>query len=78
MITLKEASQALTDAGFKIQIDDDTDGLVQLVAHKDGFCETFFETDSRECHQYLGRFKSLESLVAYAEKSIVLYKRQFS
>jgi len=77
MITLNDAAQALTQAGFTVQIDNDTDGFVELIAHKDGFCETFFDADYQG-PQYLGSFKCKELLVAYAEKSIVLHKRQFS
>ena len=78
MITLKDAAQALNDAGFKIQIDDDTDCLVELSASKDGFSETFQDTRCVGCTTYLSAFKNVDALVAYAEKSIVLYKKQFS
>ena len=76
MITLTEANEALHLAGFSVQIDNDTDGFVEIIASKGGLSETFFDTSSRECHQYLGCFNSVERLVAYAEKSIDILKRQ--
>ena len=79
MITINEAAQALTEAGFKVQIiDNKPEGFVELVAHKDGFRESFLDADFTGKPYYLGFFQNKDSLVAYTEKVIALYKKQFS
>ena len=77
MITLNKAKTALIADGFETRIDEDTDGLVELHASKDGFSETFFDA-SGECSTYIRDFKDFDSIVKYANKSIELIKRDFS
>ena len=77
MITLNEAKAALTANGFVTKINEDTDGLIELHASKDGFSEIFFDA-SGECSTYVRDFKDVDSIVKYANKSILLIKRDFA
>ena len=75
MITLEQAKTALELNGFKVSIDTETDGLVELHASKDGFSEIFFDTKETGCSSYLSAFADVERLVKYAEKSIELEEK---
>ncbi len=77
MITLDQAKAALTADGFVTKINTDTDGLTELHASKDGFSEIFFDA-SGGCATYLRDFKDGDSIVKYANKSILLIKRDFA
>ena len=77
MITLIEAKEALIENGFLVCVDEDTDGLIELHASKDGFGEIFYDA-SGDCSTYLRDFKNTDSIVKYANKSIQLIKRDFS
>ena len=73
---IEQAKKALEQAGFKVSIDNETDGLNELSASKDGYSETFFDCNlSGHCSTYLCEFDTKERLVAYAEKSIKLAQK---
>lgn len=71
-----EAKTILENDGFKVSICDTEGYLISVEATKDGFCETFYESNSKgHCSTYLCEFKNAESLIKYANKSIELAKK---
>ena len=70
---LLKAKSVLQNAGFNVTIDTDTDGLTELSACKNNICEVFYDsTRIGFCSTYLCEFDSPESIVKYADKSILL------
>lgn len=77
MISLERAIELLETDGFVVAVDYETDGLVELIAKKDGYSETFFDCKLEEqCSTYLAQFDETKfSIVKYANKSIEILKK---
>lgn len=78
MISLNRAKELLEADGFTVDVDYETDGLVELHAKKDGYTETFFDCKLEDhCSTYLAQFDETQySIVKFANKSIEILKRK--
>jgi len=70
MVTLSAAKKALLEAGFKVQIDSDSDGFVGLYASKDGACVDFYDTKLDSSSSYLGFYSDSESIVSRCLRAV--------